>query len=66
MSLHLFQPVICGILPNWPLYIIMPIIYIVIPVAICFFFIKWKNQSLDLKREQNDLLREVIKKLESK
>ncbi len=38
--------------------------YLIIPLTICYFVYKWVNQIIDLKKEQNYLLREIIKKME--
>ncbi len=68
MCLHLSSTVICGVMPFSGLFIplLILLIYLIILFGILYFFFNWKNQSISLKKEQNDLLREIIKKLESK
>ncbi len=68
MSLPVFKPLICGVIPTSSLFVLIFVllVYFLIIFGICYFFFKWKTQSISLKREQNELLREIIKKLENK
>ena len=40
------------------------ILIVVIPVLIFYIIYKWVNKFISLKEEQNNLLREIIKKME--
>lgn len=40
--------------------------YLTIIVAAIYFIYTWVNKFISLKEEQNNLLREIIKKLEEK
>jgi len=42
------------------------IIYILILLIVVYVIVKWVNRFLDLKEEQNDLLRELIRKIDKK
>lgn len=42
------------------------IVYVVIIVGILYMIYKWVNQFISLRQEQNDLLREIINKMDSK
>jgi len=47
------------------LFTVLPlVIYLVIIIGAFLLISKWVNKSLFLKQEQNDLLREIMKKLE--
>jgi hypothetical protein len=53
------------------MFMFLPIVIYLFFVAgliflIYFFIDHWVTKSLDLKREHNELLREIIRKLESK
>jgi ABC-type bacteriocin/lantibiotic exporter with double-glycine peptidase domain len=51
-------------------YTIIPILiflfYLVILVIVFILIYTWVNKFISLKKEQNDLLREIIKKMENK
>ena len=49
----------------FPLLIVI-VIYLVIIFGILYFIYKWVNKFISLKEEHNDLLREIIKKMENK
>lgn len=40
------------------------IVYLAVIFGIIYFIYTWVNEFLSLKQEQNDLLREIIKKME--
>ena len=42
------------------------IIYLMVILGILYLIYTWVNKFIILKQEQNDLLREIIKKMESK
>lgn len=63
MHQNLIATIIGGIIP-FPFLPIMILVYLLIPIGICYFIYKWVNQFIDLKKEQNYLLREIIKKME--
>lgn len=42
------------------------IIYIIFFFVILYFIYKWVTKFISLKQEQNDLLREIIKKMDKK
>jgi len=42
------------------------IIYILILLIVVYVIVKWVKRFLDLKEEQNDLLRELISKIDKK
>lgn len=63
MHQNLIATIIGGIIPL-PFFPIMILFYLLIYVAIFYFIYKWVNQFIDLKKEQNYLLREIIKKME--
>ena len=47
--------------------IFLPIlIYVALVVAILYFIFKWVNTFIQLKQEHNELLKEIIKKMDSK
>jgi hypothetical protein len=46
--------------------ILMIIVYLAIIFGVFYLIYKWVNKSTSLKQEQNDLLREIIKKMENK
>lgn len=54
MSLIAFLPVVIGLF------------YLAILFGILFLIYTWVNKFIALRREQNDLLREIIQKLDSK
>lgn len=45
---------------------VMLVVYLAIPILIIYFVNKWVNQFLNLRQEQNYLLRELIKKMDNK
>jgi uncharacterized membrane protein len=53
---------ILNILPNF-LVPVMILVYLIIPAVIIYFIYKWVNLSLKLKQDQNDLLREIVQKM---
>ena len=53
-----------SMLPYFPFLII--IIYLAIIFGILYLIYKWVNKFISLKQEHNDLLREIIKKIEPK
>ncbi len=57
MSLFSFFPLIS---------ILITIIYLAIIFGILYMIYKWVNKFISLRQEQNELLREIIKKLENK
>ena len=52
------------------LFHLLPILvisfYLTVIFGVLYFIYKWVNTFISLKEEQNELLREIIKKLESK
>ena len=48
----------------FPLFIV--VIYLAIIFGVFYFIYKWVNQFISLKQEHNDLLREILKKMEVK
>lgn len=47
-------------------YIVLVLFYLVIfatTAAVLFFMYKWMNRFLAIKQEQNDLLKELLKKM---
>ncbi len=46
--------------------IILSLLYFAVIAAIIIMIVVWVNKFLNLRREQNDLLREIIKKLDNK
>lgn len=46
--------------------IISVLLYLFFIVAAVYFIFKWVNKFIALKEEQNDLLREVVKKMGNK
>ncbi|MGE5448254.1 MAG: hypothetical protein ACM3PR_07815 [Bacteroidales bacterium] len=53
-----------GMLPLLPLFLVMG--YLAILVGIFYLIYTWVNKFISLRQEQNDLLREIIKKMEPK
>ena len=53
-----------GILPIIPIFII--VFYLAIIAVVFYFIYTWVNKFISLKKEQTDLLREIIKKMENK
>ncbi len=53
-----------SILPYFPFLIF--IVYLAILFGILYLIYTWVNKFISLKQEHNDLLREIIKKMESK
>jgi hypothetical protein len=53
-----------GILGIFPFLIIM--VYLAILAVIFFLIYTWVNKFITLRQEQNDLLREIIKKMDQK
>ncbi|MGE5393854.1 MAG: hypothetical protein ACM3P1_03865 [Candidatus Saccharibacteria bacterium] len=47
-----------------PLFII--IVYLAILVGILYLIYTWVHKFIELRQEQNDLLREIIKKMDTK
>lgn len=45
--------------------ILMILFYLAIIVAILFLVYTWINKIISLKEDQNDLLREIIKRMEN-
>lgn len=50
--------------PFFPFFII--IFYFVLIFGIFYFIFTWVNKFIALKEEHNDLLREIIKKMDNK
>jgi len=46
--------------------ILIFLFYMVILATVLYFIYTWVNKFISLKKEQNDLLREIIKRLENK
>ncbi|MBV6429586.1 MAG: hypothetical protein KIPDCIKN_04146 [Haliscomenobacter sp.] len=46
--------------------ILMIIVYLAIIIGLFYLIYRWVSTIISLKREHNDLLREIIKKLENK
>jgi len=46
--------------------ILMGMSYLVIIAAVFYLVYTWVNKFISLKKEQNDLLREIIKRMENK
>jgi hypothetical protein len=53
-----------GIFTILPLFIFM--VYIAILVGILYLIYTWVNKFIVLRQEQNDLLREIIKRMDTK
>jgi len=53
-----------GLLPFFPLLIVF--VYLAILAGIFFLIYTWVNKFITLRQEQNDLLREIIKKMDQK
>jgi len=53
-----------GIFPFFP--IIAAMIYIAIIIGLFFLIYTWVKKSFSLKQEHNDLLREILKKMDNK
>jgi len=54
-----------GFLPFLPILVII-IVYLAILIGIIVLINFWVNKNIVLKREHNDLLREIIKKMDNK
>lgn len=48
----------------WSFFILF--FYIILIVSVIYFLVKWVNKFFKLKQEHNDLMRELITKIESK
>lgn len=50
------------------LFSFFPVIIINLAIIVCVIILinKWVNTSLSLKQEQNDLLREILRKMDTK
>jgi hypothetical protein len=46
--------------------ILITIFYLTIIGVVVYFVYTWVNKFISLKQEQNDLLKEIIKKMENK
>lgn len=46
--------------------ILIVLFYLTIIAGVLYYVYTWVNKFLSLKKEHNDLLREIIKKLENK
>lgn len=46
--------------------ILIIVFYLAIIAAVFYFVYTWVNEFISLKKEQNDLLREIIKRMENK
>ena len=57
--------IITSILPFIPV-VISAIVYLAIIFGILYLIYKWVNKFISLRQEQNDLLREIINKMDSK
>ncbi len=57
--------IITSFLPFLPV-VISAMVYLAIIFGILYLIYKWVNKFIALKQEQNDLLREIINKMESK
>ena len=57
--------IITSILPFIPA-VIGAIVYLAIIFGILYLIYKWVNKFISLRQEQNDLLREIINKMDSK
>ena len=53
-----------GIFTFFPILIV--IVYLAIIIGIFYLIYKWVNKFISLRQEQNDLLREIINKMENK
>lgn len=51
-------------LPLLPLFLVLG--YLAILVGLFYLIYTWVNKFISLRQEQNDLLREIIKKMELK
>jgi len=47
-------------------FLIIIVFYLVILFGILYLIYRWVNKFISLKQEHNNLLREIIKKMESK
>lgn len=54
-----------GFLPFLPIMVIV-IVYLAILIGIIVLINFWVNKNIVLKREHNELLREIIKKMDNK
>ncbi len=46
--------------------LLIGVFYLAIIVAIFFLIYSWVNKFITLRQEQNDLLREIVKKMDQK
>lgn len=46
--------------------ILVGLFYLTIIAIVLYFIYTWVNKFISLKKEQNDLLREIIKRMENK
>lgn len=53
-----------GILPFLPFFIVL--VYLAVLAGIIYLIYTWVNKFIALRQEQNDLLREIIKKMDNK
>lgn len=53
-----------GIFAIFPLFIMT--VYLAVLAGIIYLIYTWVNKFIVLKQEQNDLLREIIKKMDNK
>lgn len=51
-----------GMFTFFPFFIIL--VYLVIFVAVLYLIYTWVNKFIELRQEQNNLLREIIKKMD--
>jgi hypothetical protein len=51
-------------MPFFPILIV--VFWLAILFAVLYLINKWVNAIISLRRQQNDLLREIIKKMDSK
>ncbi|WP_297099505.1 hypothetical protein [uncultured Draconibacterium sp.] len=49
-----------------PLIFLPILIYVALVVTILYFIFKWVNTFIQLKQEHNELLKEIIKRMDSK
>ncbi len=53
-----------NLMPFFPILIV--VFWLAILFAVLYLINKWVNAIISLRRQQNDLLREIIKKMDSK
>lgn len=46
--------------------ILISLLYLTLLIAVFYLIYTWVNKFISLKKEQNDLLREIIKRMENK